>query len=164
VIRLLLVLLCLLALAAALAAMRAGWRHRGERQADVAPLCDVPDDLGTPLITAATGLYVGTTRDGSWQDRIVAQGFGRRAGAVASVYAAGVLIDRQGDLPVFLPADDLRAARLEPALAGKVIGRGGLLVIRWQHGGTLLDTAFRADDKSTYPAWVRAINERVASA
>ena len=162
-IRLLLVLLCLLVLGSALAAMRAGWRRRGARQAGIAALDTPPADLGLPVLGPHTGLYVGTARGGSWQDRVVAQGLGRRAEAVASLYAGGLLIERQGEPPVFVRSAQLRSARLEPALAGKVMGRGGLLVIGWQHGDVPLDTAFRADDKLAYPAWVRAINEGVAA-
>ena len=70
-----------------------------------------------------------------------------------------MLIARQGSPDIFLPADRLVDARLEPALAGKVVGAGGLLVLRWRHGGQLLDTGLRADDKTGYPAWLVAVGE-----
>jgi hypothetical protein len=92
-----------------------------------------------------------------WQDRIVAHSLGERAEAVVRLSAAGVLIQRQGSPDIFLPAERLIDARPEPALAGKVVGAGGLLVLRWRHGDRLLDTGIRADDKSGYPAWMHAI-------
>jgi hypothetical protein len=46
-------------------------------------------------------------------------------------------------------------------LAGNVMGQGGLLVLRWRLGPVEMDTGFRADDKTTYPAWVQAINGKV---
>lgn len=52
---------------------------------------------------------------------------------------------------------------LAPVLAGKVIGEGGLLVISWRLGDVLLDTGFRADDKTAHPAWVRDINAEVTA-
>jgi hypothetical protein len=94
VIRLLLVLLCLLLLSAVLGAMRTGWRHRAARQAALARLPGVPDDLGPPLLAPASGLYVGTTSTESWQDRVVSGGLGRRAAATASLSAGGLLIDK----------------------------------------------------------------------
>jgi hypothetical protein len=157
--RLELVLGCVLLFLLALAAMRLGWRNRADRQADLPPLPAVPagserlPDLAPPL----TGLYVGSTAATRWQDRIVAHRLGERAAATARLSAAGVLIARQGSPDVFLPADRLIDARLEPALAGKVVGAGGLLVLRWRLGDRLLDTGLRADDKTGYPVWLTAI-------
>jgi hypothetical protein len=157
--RLELVLGCVLLFLLALAGMWAGWRNRADRQADLPPLPAVPAglerlaDLAPPL----TGLYVGSTAATRWQDRIVAHRLGERAAATARLNSAGVLIARQGSPDVFLPADSLIDARLEPALAGKVVGAGGLLVLRWRLGERLLDTGLRADDKTRYPAWLAAV-------
>ena len=143
-----------------LGALRLGWKHRLTRQAGLPPLAAVPAELGATLLPPLSGLYVGTTYASSWQDRVVHGGLGRRAESALTVHEAGVLIERTGDQPVFIPADDLIGARLEPALAGKVVGAGGLLVIRWRLGGTDLDTGLRADDKSQYPAAVHAVNDQ----
>jgi hypothetical protein len=113
--------------------------------------------LGPALAPELSGLYVGSTVATRWQDRVVAHGLGRRAAATVRLGAAGVLIDRQGAAAIFIPRDELIDARLEPALAGKVVGRGGLLVLRWRHGDTELDSGIRADDKTEYPVWVRTI-------
>jgi hypothetical protein len=141
----------------AVAGMRWGWRNRAKRQADLAELPAVPSALGPELAAELTGLYVGSTVATEWQNRIVARGLGERADAVARLTEAGVLIDRQGSAAIFIPSERLIDARLEPALAGKVVGQGGLLVLRWRHGGLDLDTGLRADDRTVYPAWVRAI-------
>lgn len=161
--RTLLVLACLVLFAVCLAGMRRGWRNRGRRQGAVPALPVPPSDLGPVLLAPMTGLYVGTTTAGQWQDRVVAHGLGVRADATAELYTAGVLIERAGAEPLFVPTADLVGAGVGAGLAGKVLGPGGLLLIRWRLGAIELDTGFRADDKSLYPAWVNAIDERRAT-
>ncbi|MDT4913095.1 MAG: hypothetical protein QOC66_2223 [Pseudonocardiales bacterium] len=158
--RVVLVLLCAALVALALAGMRRGWHNRLRGQGALPPLAVVPAELGEPRLSS-TGVYVGTTFAVSWQDRVLHATLGERADAVASLYAAGLVIDRQGSNEIFVPRTDWVEARLAPALAGKVMGEGGLLVLRWRLGTTQVDTGFRADDKTTYPAWVRAINGKV---
>lgn len=142
-----------------------GWRNREKRQADLPPLAAVPVDLGndtaTDLAPPLAGLYVGTTIATEWQNRVVVHTLGLRAEATARLTSAGALIDRQGSPAVFIPAAALIDARLEPALAGKVVGRGGLLVLRWQHGDSLLDTGLLAEDKTRYPDWITAVTALV---
>jgi hypothetical protein len=156
-IRALLVLLCVAFVVLALLGMRRGWRNRLARQADLPPLPGVPGDLGAPELTA-TGLYVGTTFAGSWQDRVLHRGLGERADARLALHRGGLHIERTGSDPIFVPRGLWRGARLAPGLAGKVVGDGGLLVLRWQLGAALVDTGFRADDKTRYPQWVEAMN------
>lgn len=160
-IRTLLVVICIVFLALLLLLMRWGWGNRIKRQAIVLPaLPAVPADLGPSLLKPLTGLYVGTTFATSWQDRVAHSGLGRRAASTLTLHDAGLLIDREGDDPIFIPSVDITEARLLPALAGKVVGAGGLLVISWQLGEHLLDTGLRADDKTAYPQWVRAIDTK----
>ena len=161
--RFLLVLVCAAVLLLTLAAMRRGWRNRMARQSVLPALPVRPADLGAELLRA-DGLYVGTTYAGSWQDRVVHAGLGERAAASAVLTTAGFVLDRDGAVPIFVPRAAFVDARLAPGLAGKVMGEGGLLVLRWRLGEADLDTAFRADDKTTYPAWVAAINEGAKAA
>lgn len=143
-----------------LAAMAWGWKRRGIRQDDLLPGLDTapPADLGEVVLGPHEGLYVGTTFAASWQDRVVVGGLGRRSAATATLYRSGALFDRQGDAPVFLPWAAVDGARVEPALAGKVLGRGGLLVLRWHDRDQQLDTGFRADDRAVYLDWVTALD------
>ena len=152
-----LVLLLVLAFLVLLGLTWLGWRGRAKRQSALPPLPPAPPVPGTDLLEPLTGLYVGTTISTEWQNRIVVHTLGQRADAELRLSEAGVVIERQGAGAIHIPAEALVDARLEPALAGKVVGRGGLLVLRWQHGEVLLDTGLRADDKSRYPDWVRAI-------
>jgi hypothetical protein len=158
-----LVLLCVALLGVALLGMRRGWHNRTVRQSELPALPPVPGELGAALLRSE-GLYVGTAFATSWQDRVVHEGLGRRAGAEAVLHAGGLLVERDGAEAIFVPTDTWIAARLAPGLAGKVMGDGGLLVLRWRLGDAELDTAFRADNKTTYPAWIAAINERVSAA
>lgn len=168
--RALLVLACLILFALCLLGMRQGWLNRGRRQDDVAPLPPSPADPGVALLEPMTGLYVGSTAAGHWQDRVVARNLGVRADATATLTAAGVLIDRTGAAPVFIPAATIVGAGVGAGLAGKVLGPGGLLIIRWRlsddradSAGTELDTGLRADDKSVYTAWVDALDRMAVS-
>ena len=161
--RVLLVLLCLALLLLALLGMRLGWRNRMRRQAGLPALPTAPADLGAPILPSLTGVYVGTTFASSWQDRVLHEGLGLRATATAACHPAGVVIDREGAAPIFIPTEAIKHAELRPALAGKVVGQGGLLVISWRLGDALVDSALRADDKTAYPAWVRQINAEVTA-
>ena len=161
-IRALLVVVCVVLVLLTLLGMRTGWRNRMSRQSVLPPLPATPTDLGGEVLRSA-GLYVGTTYASSWQDRVVHAGLGERASATAVLYPAGLLLNREGAASVFLPRETWIEARLAPGLAGKVMGEGGLLAVRWQLGHALLDTGFRADDKTTYPAWVAAINAKVTA-
>ncbi len=158
-----LVLACVLLFLLTLAGMRRGWRNRGRRQEQLPPLPRLPELDGPELAPVLTGLYVGSTAAARWQDRVVAHSLGVRAAATARLTAEGALIERQGASSLFLPAGQLVDARLEPALAGKVVGNGGLLVLRWRHGGQLLDSGLRADDKAGYPAWIEAVGALAGS-
>ncbi|MGN6607454.1 MAG: PH-like domain-containing protein, partial [Jatrophihabitans sp.] len=153
----LLVLLCVVLWLLGLYGMLGGWRTGATRQAGLPSLPPVPAELDAAQHTLS-GLYVGTTFASSWQDRVVHEGLGLRAACTATLHRQGVLIDREGATPVFLPRTAIDEARLAPGLAGKVMGEGGLLVIRWHLGDAELDTGLRADDKTTYPDWVHALS------
>nr|WP_206030902.1 transporter [Rhodococcus sp. B10] len=133
-----------------------GWRGRQKRQADrIGVFPPVPADLGAPSIAAATGLYVGSTIAPNWQDRIAVGDIGHRATAELSRYEKGILLERTGESTIWIPQESIRGIRTDRALAGKVMSKDGLLVIRWTlPTGTEIDTGFRADDKLVYPTWV----------
>lgn len=127
-----------------------GWRNRLRRQADVEPLPAVPAGLGEAL-AAADGQYVATTTAGDWLDRIAVHQLGLRTNAGLSVHPEGVLFDRSGAGPVFIPAGRLTGVRQESGMAGKFVEKDGLLVLSWMLGARELDTGFRtrrAEDKA----------------
>ncbi|OZE94514.1 PH-like domain-containing protein [Rhodococcoides fascians] len=139
-----------------------GWRGRQKRQADsIGSFPPVPDDLGATLIEPSTGLYVGSTVAPSWQDRIAVGDIGHRATGELSRHERGVLLERSGESTIWIPQESITAIRTERGLAGKVMSKDGLLVIRWTlPTGTEIDTGFRADDKLVYPIWVDTDTDR----
>ena len=136
--------------------MLRGWRRRGQRQAEkVGDFPAVPDETGERRLGPETGLYVGSTFVPSWTDRLAVGDFGDRASCSISMFAQGILIERQGATSIWIPAASVRAIRTERGLAGKVMTRDGVLVIRWMlPSGTEIDSGVRCDDKSCYPRWV----------
>jgi MYXO-CTERM domain-containing protein len=124
------------------AGMAWGWRRRRARQADLGAPTSVPPTLAEPSL-AVEGLFVGTVLAQEWLERVVPYGLGNRAGATLQVHEAGVLLDRDGAEPLWVPADDLVAVRRDTGLAGKVTETGGLVVWTWRLGPALLESGLR---------------------
>jgi hypothetical protein len=136
--------------------MMRGWRHRAQRQvAILGQLPALPDTVGPALIPGIKGLYVGTTLAPSWQDRVAAGDLGYRTKAVLTRYPEGLMMQRSGAHPIWIPDESITAIRTERGIAGKVMTHEGILAIRWRlPSGTELDTGFRADDRRQYDNWV----------
>jgi hypothetical protein len=118
--------------------------------------------VGAVLLHAA-GRYHGSTSAGQWLDRIIAHGLGTRSRAELTWTRAGLAVLRPGARDFFVPAAQLRGARLDKAIAGKVLTEGGLLVVTWEHGGRLLDSGFRADRAASHGEWVHALQAAVTA-
>jgi hypothetical protein len=126
--------------------MLRGWRARQSRQSDLPAPPAPPSVPGEVVLGAVGGLFVGTTSAQDWLDRIAVHGLAHRAPAELVVRTDGVWYERDGADDLFLPWSCIRTADVGDALAGKVVGRGGLLLVDWVLGGRLLTTGFRADD------------------
>jgi hypothetical protein len=155
--RALLTLLTLAVFALGAYGMWRGWRRKAARQFHLLPLPAVPEALGPELLDPAKGLFVGTTVSGDWQARVVAGQLSDRSAATLRLAAEGLLIERDGAPDVFIPVNAVCDARLDSALAGKVMGEGRLLVVTWAHRGELLDTAFRADAHTVHVPYLHAL-------
>jgi hypothetical protein len=146
-----------------------GWLHRAQRQAElIGTLPPLPETVGPAIIPATKGLYVGSTIAPSWQDRIAVGGLGFRSKAVLTRYPEGIMVQRTGAGPIWIPDESITAIRTERGIAGKVIpgGRSGatrgndepqyaILAIRWKlRSGTEIDTGFRGDDRRELANWV----------
>ncbi len=138
--------------------MYRGWQHRAQRQTQgLGDFLVAPTDPGPVLLGPETGLYVGSTIGGNWQNRIAVGDIGHRAAAELSLHAAGVLLSRHGASSIWLPHNTIEGARTDNRLAGKVMTKDGLLVLRWRVGQETVDTGFRADDKASYREWLGAL-------
>ena len=133
-----------------------GWRRRAERQvAAIGKLPAMPDTVGPTLVSATKGLYVGSTFAPSWQDRIAVGDLGFRSKAVLTRYPEGIMVQRSGATPIWIPDESITAIRTERGIAGKAMTHDGILAIRWRlPSGTEIDTGFRGDDRREYSRWV----------
>ena len=139
--RILWTVVTLLVLAGIYLLMWRGWKKRQARQADVPPLNEVPEGAFTG--EGVEAVYVSTTSEGDWLDRIAVHSLGQRSNALVRVAEAGVLIEREGASDVFIPAGSVLGVRLATGMAGKYLRDEGLVVITWRHGDRTLDTGLK---------------------
>lgn len=140
--------------------MREGWKWRGTLQGDLPELPGAPTEPG-PARLELSGRYHGSTTAGQWLDRIVAHGLGTRSRVELTLTDAGLDVVRPGAADFFIPAAQLREARLDKGIAGKVLAEGGLLIVMWEHGEKLIDSGFRSDHAAEQAEWVEAINNMI---
>ena len=141
--------------------MRRGWQARAARQSDLPTPPSAPTDPAPVPAAPVPGMYVATTRGGDLLDRVVVHGLGHRGRADLYVRSDGVLIDRVGEVPVWVPRESLHDVRLGSGQAQKAYEAGGLILISWRLGGYLLDTGFRADDPEAHVAAASALSALV---
>lgn len=145
------------------AGMAWGWRRRGSRQASLASPGVPPVDRGSRRMSA-TGLYVGSVVAGQWLDRVVAHGLGARANAEVIVHDNGLLLERDGAEPIWVPRADLLAARRDTGMAGKVTETGGLVVWTWLLGDVELESGLRpryADDATPLLRAIESVTQEM---
>jgi hypothetical protein len=135
-----------------------GWKKRQARQSGLQPLNEIPEGV----FSGEGGfevVYVCTTSEGDWLDRIAVHGLGERSNAQIFVADEGVLIERE-PAAVFIPADAVRGVHLASGMAGKYLRGEGLVVITWQHGDRTLDTG--VDPRHGTDELMRALESRLA--
>lgn len=119
------------------------WRSWHKRAAVELPVETAPAGFTAEL--QIPGRYVGTAPATDWMRRVVADGMGAPGNATANVAEAGVLLDRVGEQPLFIAADQLRGAEIGRGVAGQVAEKDGLVLWFWNAGETALQTGFRPD-------------------
>jgi hypothetical protein len=73
-------------------------------------------------------------------------------------YPEGIMLQRTGGTPIWIPAEAITAIRTERGIAGKALTHEGILAIRWRlPSGTEIDTGFRADNRADYAAWLEEV-------
>lgn len=136
--------------------MMRGWLHRAQRQAElIGTLPPLPDTVGPVSIAATKGMYVGSTLVPHWNDKVAAGDLGFRAKAVLTRYHEGIMLQRSGAGPIWIPEEAITVIRTERAIAGKALTYDGILAIRWKlPSGAEIDTGFRADNRADYDRWL----------
>jgi hypothetical protein len=143
--------------------MLRGWKHRSELQAAVIGTLPVmPENPGSTLVAHTTGMYCGCTIAPDWLNRVTVGDLGYRSKAVLTRYRKGILLERSGTGPIWIPQESIVGLRTERGLAGKVLPgartgttAAGILVVRWRlPSGTEIDTGFRGDDRRDYSRWL----------
>jgi len=137
--------------------MMRGWLRRAQRQVEmIGALPPLPETVGPAIVPATRGLYVGSTIAPSWQDRIAVGDLGFRSKAVLTRYPEGIMVQRTGARPIWIPDDAITALRTERGIAGKALTYDGILAIRWKlPSGTEIDTGFRSDDRRELANWIQ---------
>jgi hypothetical protein len=165
------------AIAFVIQAMMRGRRGRALRQAAlIGTLPSVPETVGPPIVEPTRGMYVGCTLAPDWDERVAAGDLGFRSKAVLTRYPEGIMVERIGAGPIWIPQDSITAIRTERGMAGKVVPGGwprqrstpdaeghaatapkqdGILAIRWRlPSGIEIDLGFRGNDRGEYTRWL----------
>ncbi len=148
-------------------AMREGWRRRERRSTQTVPAVPAaPGDLGSPRTESLEAVYVSSTTAGDWLDRVNAHDLGVRSAAQVQVFDAGVVVRRTGAADVFVPAKQLRGVGTASGMAGKFLGRDGLVVLTWvpdaeAGAAALLDTGLLLRHRADLPRLLDAVRTLV---
>lgn len=127
------------------AALALGWRARRRRQSALPALAVPPAVLGAALLVD-DGFYVATTRADSPTDRIAVRGLAFRARAGIAVHPEGVVLSLAGQPDAFIPAPAIDGVGRATWTIDRVVGRDGLVFVRWTLGDLLVDTNLRVAD------------------
>lgn len=127
--------------------MRWSWRRRADRQSGQTGFYEyIAGGKAATGRQIGFATYVATTIAPSTLDRVTAYGLGMRARVgVSDVLDAStplVTIDHPGR-HLDIPWSDVEAVFTAPGMIGKWMGGEALIIIRWNLGGTLLDTGLR---------------------
>ncbi|MFT4030022.1 MAG: hypothetical protein QM675_09100 [Protaetiibacter sp.] len=124
--------------------MALGWRNRRRRQSflDVVPV--PPAEIGEEL-AAERVLYVATTLAGQPLERVVVDGLAFRAKGEVRIARGGIVLDLAGSRPAFIPVADIIGVGLASWTIDKGVEEGGLVFVRWQLGGTGVDSYLRSE-------------------
>jgi len=121
--------------------MLRSWRRRSRRDAALASGYPAPDT--STQLESVESFYVATTPRDAPLERLAIRSLAFRARATLSVTDAGVVIDPNGETPVFIPVSALERVTEATWAIDRAVETGGLLLIGWR-----LNTAPTASDVS----------------
>ena len=120
------------------------WRSRAAQQENVfsAPLEWLEHPSGGRQWTAVQ--YVATTVAGEPLNRVTAHGMGSRGFGKVTISIDGLLIERNGERPIGIPAAQVVSAEKATATIDRGVETDGLIQINWTQDGFGLSTFLRA--------------------
>lgn len=136
--RILLVLLTLAVILLAMYGLFRGWRNRERRQGLVLPEVSADILAAAEHSPAVSASYIGTIPEGQLLERLVAAG--TRAAADIVVADFGILVDKQGDPPLFIGHDVITGLSTSSGMLQRHFGGHGLLMIDWVWAGSPVTT------------------------
>jgi len=143
--------------------MALGWRNRRRRQAGLGatpvPPVEIGEELGRERV-----LYVATTLAEQPLERVVVEGLAFRARGEVRIARGGIVLDLAGARPAFIPVADIRGVGLASWTIDKGVGEGGLVFVRWDLGGTPVDSYLRADEPERLLDELTELSPRAAAA
>lgn len=129
----------------AFAFMWMGWRNRRRRQAHIDVVPVPPAEIGD-VLKVERALYVATTLAEDALERVVVGPLGFRAKAELEIARGGLVLKLAGNLPAFIPVEEIKGVGLASWTIDKGVGDGQLVFIRWNLGETLVDSYFRGEN------------------
>jgi hypothetical protein len=146
----------------AIVLMGLGWRNRRRRQSalDVVPV--PPVEVGEELARMKV-LYVATTLAEQPLERVVVGGLGFRAKAELRVARGGIILDLGGAAPAFIGLAEIRGVGLASWTIDKGVDQDGLVFVRWELGGTAVDSYLRADEPERLLALLTELSPTAAA-
>ncbi len=160
--RLLPTLLIVALVISAAALMLVGWRSRRRRQAGISSPLGVPPEL-QPALVSAEGWYVATTPAQEPLERIAVHGLGFRARAQAAVHPEGLVLERRGSAPIYLPATHLQSVGRATWAIDRVVEPEGLVVVGWMLGSVPVDTYLRLAERTDAERLIAAVQTLLAA-
>lgn len=139
-----------------------GWRARRRRQIALpAPGAPTPD-LGAPILVD-DGFYVATTFAGAPTDRVAVRGLAFRSRAIVSIVPEGLVLGLAGQPEVFIPRETVRGVGRATWTIDRVVGRDGLVFVRWALGDREVDTYLRSRDPDALATALQTLESKEAA-
>lgn len=122
--------------------MRRGWQRQKAAQ-DFIP---TPRALGSAQ-PKYHGVYASTTFAGQPLKRVVVHGLGVRSSVDVGFSSDAIELHRPSATSFSIPFTDLIGVSRASAIAGKVVGDNGLVLLTWRLGSTEVDTGLLIRDE-----------------
>lgn len=122
--------------------MRRGWLRQLASQSTLVE----PPAVGTSE-PRFKGIYASTTFAGQPLKRVVAHGLGVRSEVHVGISASGIDLFRPAAHSFSIPFSSLIGVSRSSAIAGKVVGDNGLVLLTWRLGEVEVDTGLLVRDE-----------------